>query len=163
METIAPNELFFTQFEPKRQNQFYFRLGNTGIPQYFIKQADRPNYSFEVIELPHINVTRKVKGKVSFDSVSLTLYDPINPSGSQAVMDWVNLHHESTTGRESYSTVIKEDVTYNTLSPIGEKVEEWVLKGAFIESFELTGGDWSAGDPHEITLSLAYDYPVQNF
>lgn len=162
MESISPNQLFFTQFEPKMQRQFFFRLGTTGIPHYFVKQAGRPTYSFNVIELPHINTTRKVKGKVEFDSIDLTLYDPISPSGTQQVMEWVRRHHEATTGVDGYATTYKEDVTYNTLDPQGNKIEEWTLKGAFIESFEPSEADFE-GEDHEISMTLAYDYPILQY
>ena len=49
------------------------------------------------------------------------------------------------------------------LGPVGDKVEEWTLKGAFITSAAFNDFDWSVSDPAEITLSLRYDYAILQF
>jgi len=162
-ETLQQNEMLFSRFEPKVANRFQFKLGDTNVPTYLIKQASRPEISFNTLELPHINMTRKLKGKVSYGDVSLTLYDPISPSGSQAVMEWVRLHHETVTGRDGYSNVYKKDVIYNTLDPSGTRIEEWKLKGAFVTSASFGEASFDNDAPMEISLSLAYDYPIQNY
>jgi alpha-amylase/alpha-mannosidase (GH57 family) len=97
MAVLDPNEIFFTAFEPKVKNRFIMYVD--GIPSYFIKGIDGLTYSSEEITLNHINVMRKVKGRSKWEDVTMTLYDPITPSGAQAVMEWVRLHHESVTGR----------------------------------------------------------------
>jgi hypothetical protein len=82
--------------------------------------------------LNHINVQRFVKGKTTWDPISMTLFDAITPSGAQSVMEWVRLHHESVTGRDGYSDFYKKDMTVNVLGPVGDVVSEWIIKGAII-------------------------------
>ncbi len=162
MAVLEADEIFYTEFEPKMSNRFVFRV--EGIPTFLIRQADRPSFSFGEVELPHINITRKVKGKVNHDTVSLTLYDPISPTGSQIVMEWIRQHHESVTGRDGYADLYKKDVTYNSLDPVGAEIEQWTLKGAFVTDVDFSGGDWSDGDSVKtIDLTLAYSYPVQEY
>ena len=96
-------------------------------------------------------------------TISLTLFDPITPSGAQAVMEWVRLHHESVTGRDGYSDFYKKDLTFNVLGPVGDKIEQWTLKGAFITSAAFNDLDWASNDPAEITLTLSYDYAILEF
>ena len=135
-----------------------------GIPAYLIKAASRPQITFEEIALDHINVKRYVKGKGTWDTLEVTLYDPIVPSGAQAVMEWVRLHKESVTGRDGYSDFYKKDITFNVLGPVGDKIEQWTMKGAFINNAVFNDLDWSnASDPAEITLTLSYDYAVLEF
>jgi hypothetical protein len=134
-----------------------------GIPSYLIKTANRPSITFEEVELNHINVKRYVKGKGAWEPIEITLFDPVVPSGAQAVMEWVRLHKESVTGRDGYSDFYKKDITINMLGPVGDKVEEWTLKGAFIVSAAFNDLDWSVSDPAEITLSLRYDYAILQF
>ena len=62
----------------------------------------------------------------------------IVPSGAYRVMEWVRLHHESVTGRDGYSDFYKKEIKFNLLGPVGDKVEEWILKGDFIQSAILT-------------------------
>ena len=83
------------------------------------------------------------------------------PSGAQAVMEWVRLSHESVTGRDGYSDFYKKDVTFNVLGPVGDKVEEWTLKGTYIANATFGDLDWAnATDPVDITLTLRYDYAI---
>jgi len=110
-ELLDPSEIMFTPFEPKTKNRFIMYI--EGVPAYLIKTAGRPQITFEEIELDHINVKRYVKGKGAWDTLEVTLYDPIVPSGAQAVMEWVRLHKESVTGRDGYSDFYKKDITIN--------------------------------------------------
>jgi hypothetical protein len=162
MAVLDPNEIFFTAFEPKQANRFIMYVD--GIPSYMIKEIGEIKISQKAITLNHINVQRKVKGKSTWGDVTMKLYDPITPSGAQAVMEWVRLHHESVTGRDGYSDFYKKDVTVNVLGPVGDIVSEWVLKGAFIMDAAFDGYKWEdEGTAQSISLTLSIDYAVLNF
>ena len=160
-DLIDPSEIMFPPFEPKVKHRFIMYV--EGVPAYLIKAAARPQITFEEIALDHINVKRYVKGKGDWQTLSVTLYDAIVPSGAQAVMEWVRLHKESVTGRDGYSDFYKKDVTINVLGPVGDKVEEWTLKGTWIQ--DATFGDmaWETNEPMDITLTLRYDYAILQF
>ena len=163
LDGINQNELFDSAFdwEPKYTNRFIMYMGD--IPTYIIKAAARPSLTNGEVILDHINVERKLKGKTRWQDISITLYDPIVPSGAQSVMEWVRLHHESLTGRDGYSTQYKKDVRFNSLSPTGEIIEEWLLKGAFIADSNFGTMDWSTEESVQIELTLKYDYAVLEF
>ena len=161
-DILSTDEIFFTPFEPKTKNRFVMYID--GIPAYLIRAMNRPTLQFEEIVLDHINVKRYVKGKAAWQPIDITLYDPIVPSGAQAVMEWVRLSHESVTGRDGYSDFYKKDVTFNVLGPVGDKVEEWTLKGSYISNATFGDLDWAnATDPVDITLTLRYDYAILQF
>ena len=151
----------FTQFEPKVKNRFIMNID--GIPSFMIKAMNRPTIQFDEVVLEHMNVTRYMKGKGRWQPIEVTLYDPIVPSGAQAVMEWVRLSHESVTGRDGYSDFYKKDIDFNILGPVGDMVEEWTLKGAYIENANFGDFDWGTSDPAEIVLSLKYDYAILQF
>lgn len=161
MAILSSAEMFYTAYEPKLQNRFIFYID--GIPAYLIKNADRPKYTSEEVVLEHINIKRKVKGKSDWSSINVTLYDPVTPSGAQAVMEWVRLHHESVTGRDGYSDFYKKDIRFNTLGPVGDVVEEWICKGAFVTNAEFGSGDWSSSSPMEVSLTISMDYAILNY
>ena len=163
LDGINQNELFDSAFdwEPKYTNRFIMYMGD--IPTYIIKAAARPSLTNGEVILDHINVERKLKGKTRWQDISITLYDPIVPSGAQSVMEWGRLHHESVTGRDGYSTQYKKDVRFNSLSPTGEIIEEWLLKGAFIADSNFGTMDWSTEESVQIELTLKYDYAVLEF
>ena len=161
MATLDPNEIMFTPFEPKTKNRFIMYI--EGVPADMIKAAKRPSIQFEEIVLDHINVKRYIKGKGAWQPIDVTLYDPVVPSAAQAVMEGVRLSHESVTGRDGYSDFYKKDVTFNLLGPVGDVVEEWVLKGTYIEMADFGELDYSSTDPAEIMLTLKYDYAILQF
>ena len=83
-DLIASNDIMFTPFEPKLKNRFTMTID--GIPGWMIKAANRPSITFEEVTLEHMNVKRYVKGKGAWNDLQITLYDPIVPSASQAIM-----------------------------------------------------------------------------
>lgn len=161
MAILSSNEMFFTAYEPKLQNRFILYID--GIPAYLIRNADRPKVTFDEVTLEHINVKRKVKGKADWQNLSATLYDPVTPSGAQAVMEWIRLSHESVTGRDGYSDFYKKDLRYNVLGPVGDVVEEWILKGAFVTDAQFGSGDWGSSNPMEINITMRVDYCILNY
>lgn len=161
-ELLNPSEIFYTNFEPKVKNRFILYVD--GIPSFIIKKVNRPKLTQAKKELDHINVKSYYKGKSVWDEITMELYDPIVPSGAQAVMEWVRLHHESVTGRDGYQDFYKKELTINVLGPVGDKVEEWKLIGAFIVSADFQEMDWSDdGAAQMITLNVAYDYAILQY
>ena len=162
MPIIDPNEIFFTAFEPKQANRFIMTLD--GIPSFIVKGLSAISVTQGEVILNHINILRKVKGKTVWNDVTMTLFDPITPSGAQAVMEWIRLHHESVTGRDGYSDFYKKDLTVNVLGPVGDIVSEWILKGAFVK--ESTFGDYNwdtENEAKQIEVTLGVDYCILNF
>ena len=161
MAVLDPNEIMFTAFEPKVQNRFLMLLGN--VPTYLVKKAASPSFTAGEIILDHINIYRKVKGKVKWNDMSLELYDPVTPSGAQAVMEWARLAHESVTGRDGYSDFYKRDVRLQVLGPVGDIVSEWIVKGAYIKEANFGEYDWANEAYVSISVTLAMDYCILNY
>ncbi len=158
---VSEQELFFKAFEPKVANRFIMYVD--GLPTYVIKGVSRPTISQDSKVLNHINVQRYVKGRSVWGPVSMTLFDPIVPSAAQSVMEWVRLHHESVTGRDGYSDFYKKDLTINVLGPVGDKVEEWILKGAQITEANFGELNFDGDDPVNISLTVQPDYCILNY
>ena len=161
MAILDTNDMMFTAFEPKLQNRFIMLID--GIPSYLIKKTARPSITFNNITLDHINTKRKIKGKGTWNPITMDLYDPVTPSGAQAVMEWVRLSHESVTGRDGYSDFYKKDINIQTLGPVGDVVEEWKLKGAYCQSANFGDMDWASDAPANINLMIEMDYAILNY
>jgi hypothetical protein len=162
MAILSANEIFFTSFEPKVQNRFIMYVD--GIPSFMIKGISAVGFDQGEIKLNHINIYRKIKGRTSWNDITMTLYDPITPSGAQAVMEWVRLGHESVTGRDGYSDFYKKDITINVIGPVGDIVSEWVIKGAYIKSGNFGDYNWDTdAAAQNISITLAMDYCILNF
>jgi len=161
MAVLDPNEIMFKAFEPKVQNRFVLFID--GIPSFMVKNVVTPSFTDEVIKLDHINTYRKIRGKREWQDMDLTLYDPITPSGAQAVMDWARLSYESVTGRAGYSDFYKKDLKLNILGPVGDIVGEWEIKGAFIQTANFGTFDWSNSEQVDLTMTVSMDYCVLNY
>lgn len=160
-DILTNEEIFFKDWEPKLQNRFFMYIDD--IPSYIIKAANRPTINNGQVVIDHINVERKLKGKSRWGNISITLYDPIVPSGAQAVIEWIRLGHESVTGRDGYADQYKKDLKFHALGPVGDKIEEWIIKGAYVNSADWGQMDWSQESNVEITLDIAFDYAVLNY
>jgi len=162
MAVLDSNEIFYTAFEPKQQNRFVMYID--GFPSYIVKGMSAVSVTQGTVRLNHINVQRYVKGKTTWGTIDFTLFDPITPSGAQAVMEWIRLHHESVTGRDGYSDFYKKDLTFNVLGPVGDIVSEWVVKGALITSATFGEYNWDTeNSAQQITMQVQPDYCVLNF
>lgn len=161
MAVLDPNEIMFRAFEPKVQNRFIMIVD--GIPSFMIKAVSAPSFEDEEVKLDHINTYRKIRGKREWADMDMTLYDPITPSGAQAVMDWARLSYESVTGRAGYSDFYKKDITLNILGPVGDIVSEWVIKGAFIKSMSQGDFSWDNSDASELSITVGMDYCILNY
>jgi hypothetical protein len=160
-EILEFDKMFYTNFEPKMKNRYVMEIDT--IPSYLVKAANRPTIQFETIALDHINVKRKLQGKADWQDITITLYDPIVPSAAQKVMDWIRLGHESITGRRGYADFYKKDITFYLLGPVGDKIEQWTLKGAFIQQANFGELDFSSNEVATIELTLSYDYAILEF
>ena len=162
-ETLSVADMLPNKFEPKRQHRFVLAI--EGIDSFLIKSTDRPNFSLDSVELPFINSYRRIaNGRGKWSSISVTLYDPIAPSGAQQVMEWIRTHSETVSGRAGYADFYKRDIQIKILDPVGTVVELWDIKGAFLTGVTFTGLDYSdEGTPNEITLDIELDNCILQF
>jgi hypothetical protein len=161
MAVLDPNEIMFRAFEPKVQNRFVMYMD--GIPSFLVKNVKAPTFTDNVVKLDHINSYRKIRGKREWSDMTMTLYDPITPSGAQAVMEWARLSYESVTGRAGYSDFYKKDLTLNILGPVGDIVGEWIIKGAFLQTGDFGQFDWSSDAVVDLNITVAMDYCILNY
>jgi hypothetical protein len=160
-ETLSVTEMIPNKFEPKRKNRWVFAI--EGIDAFLMKTANRPSYSTNETTIPFINSTRYLAGKTTFDTMSVTLHDPIAPSGSQQVMEWIRTHFESVSGRAGYADFYKRDCQLKMLDPVGTVVELWDIKGAFLTQAQFGDLSYDGDDPQEISMTLRFDNCVLQY
>ena len=128
------------QYEPKRKNRFILSFPNPlGINSWYVESVDRPKIKIGEVPIPFLNTETYVAGKFNWEPMNVTFRDPIGPSASQALMEWVRLHAESVTGRMGYAAGYKKDITLEMLDPTGVAVEKWLLIGTFLTSVDFDG------------------------
>jgi len=160
-ETLDVSSMIPNKFEPKRKNRFVLMI--EGIDAYLIKTAARPTVTTEEVEIPFINSHRYLAGKTKFNTIAVTLYDPIAPSGAQQVMEWIRTCYESVSGRAGYADFYKRDIQLKMLDPVGTVVELWDIKGAFCTEVNFGELTYEDGGPGEISLTIRADNFVLQF
>lgn len=149
------------QYEPLRKNRWLFRFpSDLGIMEWFCESAKRPSIQQKDVEIPFLNSSTWVVGRYTWDTIQVTLRDPIGPSASQAVMEWVRLHSESVTGRQGYAAGYKRDVEIEMLDPTGVVVQKWILKNTMCTNVDFGDLNYSQDDLSTITMTLRFDYAI---
>ena len=160
-ETLSVTDMLPNKFEPKRKFRWVFAI--EGIDAFLIKTTARPTFTTSEQAIPYLNSTRYLAGKTTFETLSVTLHDPIAPSGAQQVMEWVRTHFESVSGRAGYADFYKRDCQLKLTDPIGTIVELWDIKGAMLTSAGFGDLDYGTEDPAEIALTIRFDNCVLQY
>ena len=151
--------MIFTPFEPKVAFRFLLTIG--AMPAYLMKATSMPSIDNGEIVIDYVNTDFKVKGKSRWQDITITLYDPVDPSGAAAVHNWIKIHHNSESGEDGFAfDEYKRDITIEALNPHGVPVETWDIKGAFIGASNWGDMDWSTDEAKTIELTIKYDYAV---
>ena len=145
-------------YEPKRKNRFILRFPSSlGINEWFVMSTSRPKIAINEVEIPFLNTSTYVAGRFTWDAIDVTFKDPIGPSASQALMEWVRLHAESVTGRMGYAAGYKKDIELEMLDPTGVVVEKWILQGTFLTNVDFGSLEYSDDEIADITATLRMD------
>jgi len=145
-------------YEPKRQNRFILRFPSTlGINEWFVESASRPHITIGATEIQFLNTSTYVAGRFTWSTINVTFRDPIGPSASQALMEWVRLCAESVTGRMGYASGYKKNVDLEMLDPTGVVVEKWILEGTFMSDVNFNTLDYKSDALATITSTLRMD------
>ena len=162
IETLSVAEMIPNKFEPKRTNRWIFAL--EGIDSFLVKSASRPQIQINAQTINYINSQRHIAGKATWQDITVDLYDPIAPSGSQQVMEWIRTHHETVSGRAGYADFYKRDCQIKLLDPVGTVIELWDMKGCQLTSANFNNLQYDdEGTPLTISLGIKFDNCVLQY
>ena len=72
--------------EPKRQHRWTLHLnGVGGLESYVVKKVDKPTFKINESEHDYFGHKFYYPGQVTWETVSVTLVDPIDPDSSKAL------------------------------------------------------------------------------
>lgn len=148
-------------YEPLRKNRWLLRFpADLGIQEWWLESASRPSITQNETAIPFLNTSTYVVGRYQWETIQVTLRDPIGPSASQAIMEWIRLHSESVTGRQGYAAGYKRDVELEMLDPTGVVVQKWILKNTMCTTANFNDLNYSTDDLASITITLRFDYAI---
>jgi hypothetical protein len=150
--------------EPKRQNRWVLEFpADLEFSEWMVQTAARPNATINATEIPFMNISTWVAGRSTWDTLSVTFIDPIGPSATQKVMQWIRQCIEHSTGRMGYAVNYKKNLVLKMLDPAGETVEKWLVEGCFITAANFGSLDYSTDDLATVEITLQIDRAVLEF
>lgn len=161
--------------EPKRSYNFVMSIAgqNQSIENYVIKKVKKPSFQTGKIEVQFLNHYFFYPGKTKWEPVEVTIIDNITPNGSQAFLEMLEQSGYRAPegpvepGLPTAQTISKRksilalgQPTIKQMDPDGNLVEEVVLMNAWIENVEFGELDHESEEVMNITLTMAYDFPI---
>jgi hypothetical protein len=155
------------QSDPKRQFRFSVEVGGELVPMFYIKTATKPKANVSVVEHSFLDHTFKYPGRVTWDPITLTLIDPIDPD---LAANWLQIllrsgytYPDTSNARQTMSKLKANSALVGcaiaSLDAEGTPIEEWRLQNPFITSIDFGGTlDYTSDEMSEITVEIAYDY-----
>ena len=145
-------------YEPKRENRWILRFPSSlGINEWYVESTARPKLTIQSKEIEFLNTSTFVAGRFKWDPLQVKFRDPIGPSASQAVMEWIRLCAESVTGRMGYAAGYKKNVDLEMLDPTGVVVEKWILEGTFLLGYDGGSLAYNSDNIAGITCQMQMD------
>ncbi len=133
-----------------------------GIQSWQCKTSNRPKGSFEEVVIDSLGGKKFIGGKFAWETIDITLYDPLTPSAAKELFGWFKLNYnpeDQTMGYENNPNFpsYKKDINLDMTTPDGSVAEGWELQGAWPISFDLGALDYAGNDAVEIACTLRYD------
>ena len=160
--------------EPKRQFRFELsftsRNGNNpgDIPVWTVKTATKPTAQISTITHQYIDHTFNFPGRVTWQPITVTLVDPVNPDLSYAFLDILgnagykypdtaNIAKVSLS-KSGFKTAIGS-ILIKQLDADGKMIEQWELINPIITSIDFGGTlSYDSDEMSEVTAEITYDW-----
>lgn len=158
--------------EPKRRYRFTLGFSSKGndnqIPLWTVKTAAKPKATVSTIEHQFMDHIFKYPGRVTWDPISVTLVDPVDPDLSWQFLDVLGgggykYPNNATQAATSISKkAIHEqigDVFIRQIDDKGTPIETWRLVNPFITSIDFGGTlDYSSDEMTEVAVEITFDW-----
>jgi hypothetical protein len=153
---------------PKQKYRFrvvWYNFGeNFGLREMTanVMTCTRPKVTYEEVKLDSYNSVVWIQGKHSFDAIEIKLRDDITNSvitsvGAQVQKQMNHFEQTSAVAGINYKFAME---IHSLDGTVNEELESWYLEGCFINVAQYGDGDYSSGDPQEVTLTIRFDNAV---
>ena len=169
--------------EPKRQFRWLLYLptetgasGASAIQTYLVKTVTKASWTMTETTVPFLIHTFKYPGRLTWNNVSVTLVDAIDPDTSGILNKIIQasgyripdteenalLSFSKSSAINSLGTprLVQIDAGGNTptLETEPREVEEWTLVNAWVNKVQFGSLNYTSDTFSEVTLDISYDY-----
>ena len=155
--------------DPKRK--FRFTVYFTGMSPnvlWYAKTVTKPSFQIAASEHKYLNHTFYYPGSVTWQDITVTLVDPVEPDMAATLSDIVEASGykpPTDSTNESMGTMSKAKaagalgaVVIAQLDSNGKPIETWTLQNAFITEVKYGDLEYGGDDLTEMSLTLKYDW-----
>jgi hypothetical protein len=169
--------LFWTDrnLEPKRAYRFLVNIigMGPGAATFFATKVNKPQIDITETEHKYLNHTFYYPGRVQWNTVTVTLVDPVNPDASQNLAAICEASgYVIPRGPGDVTTMSKAaavnnlgDVVIEQYDDAGDlqqgptlPIETWRLKNAFIKNINFGELDYESDELNKIEVEFRYDW-----
>ena len=162
------------EYNPQRKNNFTLIIqGLDNLPRVgsvdsslgdlgeadIIRTGDVPQFTQSPINVNRGNSTIKFPGKPSFNDINIEAYDYIGSNVKDTLLAWQNLCWNSKYDYVGNAWSYKKDCQLLQLTPTGDIVRYWDIKGAWIQSVQPGNFSVDDGDAAQtVSATITYDW-----
>jgi len=160
-----------TQFrDPKRAYRFVVQMtpgGATGTSvTWFVKKVGKPAVNVSESAHTYLNHTFYYPGRVSWNTINMTLVDPVSPDAAAIFMQYLqDAGYQPPQDANAVQTLSKNKasaglgvVSIQQIDGDGIVVEQWDLQNSWIKSVSLGDLDYESDALSNINLEIRYDW-----
>jgi hypothetical protein len=153
------------QFDTKRAYR-WIALFNQVDP-YAIKSVSKPSFSISETSHRFLNHTYFYPGRVEWNTVDITIVDPLKPDGTKTIMHMIEAagYNPDITPASPLVTVSKSkavstlrNLQIHQLDSDGGKIEVWDLKHAWIKDVKFGDLSYDSDDLLDISMTIRFDW-----
>ena len=160
-ETLDVSQMLANEYEQKRQ--FRWLIAIDSIDAFTARTAKRPSKKFESTVIDYINQKSYFAGKGEWAELDFEFNDPISPSASQKIMNWLRLVHDDPTGRMGYKDFYTKTLTLKLLDPAGTVVEQWKGVNMWPMNVDFGGLDYKESEVVTVKCTFRADRYILEF
>ena len=157
--------------DPKRQFRFTVEFQGINAAQggallWYAKTAAKPSFAVNSSEHKYLNHTFYYPGSVTWNTISVTMVDPVEPDMTATLSDiLVSSGYSPPTDANSLGSISKAKaagalgtVIITQIDSDGNPLETWTLWNAYIKDVKFGDLQYGGDDLTETTVELQYDW-----
>ena len=95
----------YTEMEPKRVYRWLMYMGS--VPAWMVKKVAKPSFEVTTAEHKYLNHTFYYPGRVQYETVDITLVDPVSPDAAGTMMEVLRFSGYSPPAETHVNTISK--------------------------------------------------------
>lgn len=159
-----------TAQDPKRAFRFIVMVtpdaDGAALPAYTAKKVTKPSFSLAESEHQYLNHTFYYPGRLTWNTVTLTLVDPVNPDAAESLVKIINEGGYSPADNKDDFVTMSKSKAKSALGKFeivqidsnGDHVETWELHNAWVKDAKFGDLAYDSDDLTEVELEIRYDF-----